>query len=128
MSYPTYETFADRQAEASSKHALSTQVDCSKLSPHLLATMAQDAIRKLQQKANVELGLIRHLLIGRHVREKESGDIYLVVEIRAAFGWEAVAYGNKRSKKSGGGRRCRIGALREFEVVEPNGTASTRRA
>lgn len=97
--------------EASSEHAP------SKLTPHGLALDAQTAIERHQTKAGYEAGLIRQLMIGRHVRKTDpelSHVIYLVKEVRMSLGWRATLWGICRGQRT----PRLIGPLHEIEVVE----------
>jgi hypothetical protein len=78
-------------------------------------TLAQQAIKDHHAKANVEAGLIRQLLVSRHVRHKDTGRVYLVTEIRMTLGWIASLYGRDRGAR----RTLRIGALSEVEIITP---------
>lgn len=85
------------------------------MSPYNLALMAQKAIKDHQLRAEVEAGLIRQLLIGRHVRIKDTPSAtYLVMEVRMSLGWRAVLYGKRKGQRS----KCAIGTIGEVEVVE----------
>lgn len=87
------------------------------VTPYSLALMSQKAIKDHQERAEAEAGLIRQLLIGRHVRVKDTDTIWLVQEVRMAHGWRAVLWGKSRGK-----RRQVIGALHDVEVVNVGGT------
>lgn len=83
------------------------------LSPYTLAQMAQQAIKDHHAKANIEAGLIRQLVVSRHVRHKDTGRVYLVTEVRMTLGWIANLYGRDRGAR----KTLRIGSLSEVEIV-----------
>ena len=80
--------------------------------PYKLALAAQKAIKDHQDKAGYEAGLIRQLMIGRHVRLKDDDAIWLVQEVRMTLGWRAVLHGKARGR-----RRQVIGAITDVEIV-----------
>ena len=82
--------------------------------PYSLAIAAQKAIKDHQDKAGYEAGLIRQLMIGRHVRLKDDDAIWLVQEVRMTLGWRAVLHGKARGR-----RRQVIGAITDVEIVTP---------
>lgn len=85
--------------------------------PYTLALAAQKAIKDHQVKAETEAGLIRQLLMGRYVRVKDTGAIWLVQEVRMTLGWRAVLYGQTKGTR----RRRPIGALTDVEVINVGG-------
>ena len=95
---------------ASSEHAPSKL----EATPYSLALAAQKAIKDHQVRAETEAGLIRQLMIGRHVRLKDDDAIWLVQEVRMTLGWRAVLHGKARGR----GRQV-IGAITDVEIVTP---------
>lgn len=96
--------------DASSEHAPG-KLD---VNPHNLALAAQTAIERHQTKAGYEAGLIRRLMIGRHVRRKDDDTIWLVHEVRMSLGWKATLYGRTRGRRA---RNAPIGLLHDIEIV-----------
>ena len=85
--------------------------------PYKLALAAQKAIKNHQVRAETEAGLIRQLMIGRHVRLKDDDAIWLVQEVRMTLGWRAVLYGQTKGTR----RRRPIGVLTDVEVINVGG-------
>lgn len=84
------------------------------LDPLKLAVMAQNAIREHHAKIVAEGGIIKQLLVGRHVRHRGTGKVWKVLEVRVGLGGTATLYG-----VSPGKRRQPLGFLAEVELYSP---------
>lgn len=107
------------QEKALSSAVASSELAPSKpdMSPYNLALMAQKAIKDHQTRAETEAGLIRQLLIGRHVRVKDADTVYLVMEVRMSLGWRAILYGKSKGQRA----KRAIGMIGDVEIVNKGG-------